>query len=148
MHVHYLHPSFETVDLLPLLNVKMAFPQIKFTVLPHPEASNEDSYAWLVCDSITDVLVNTSPALIHDIQASKISEFCYHRDNRFYIWYKPGQELRGFDAIRELEGYTFMTELHKILGVIRGYDVQCNIAFDGIDVRNSNTSSRCIEKVE
>ncbi|KAG9185799.1 hypothetical protein G6011_07130 [Alternaria panax] len=132
-HVHYLHTQSTTTDILPLLNLKMHFPQLNLAILPDPEDGNECYWIADMCRSISELLVLRSPRFRHDLQAQKVSEFCCHCDGRFYVWYKPGQEPYGFDMALDKEGQEFADETHRILGVEERFGTYCSIAFDGID---------------
>jgi hypothetical protein len=147
-HVYYLHTQSVTTDILPLLNVRMAFPQVQFTVLPDLEDHGEHYWTATMCEYLKKFLVYTSRGLRHDLQASRISEFCCHCDGRFYVWYKPGNEPYGVNMTLDKEGQEFVDETHKMLGVEGSYDIHCGISFDGIDQRNCNNSTcRRVEDV-
>ncbi|KAH6870163.1 hypothetical protein BKA58DRAFT_420770 [Alternaria rosae] len=142
IHVFYLYPPSTNVDILPLLKLKMAFPQTEVTIIPDPAENEEHFYTQLNCEHITHVLENTSPALRHDIRASKISEFCCHHDSRFYLWYKLGHVPHGVDMTLDREGVAFANQIYNMIGVKDMYGIHHGVAFEGIDVRNSNNSSR------
>lgn len=149
IHVYYEYPPSKNVDILPLLELRIMFPQTKVTVIPDFANNDEHFYSQLIIEHIEHFLKNTSPGLTHDIQAFKISEFCCHRHDIFYLWYKPGHEPNGVDMTLDREGEPFATEICRMLGLEDIYSIYCDIAFDGIDVRYSkNSSCRRVEDVE
>ena len=148
--VIYLYPTATNVDILPLLEVKISFPQTEITVIPDPADIEERLYSQYNCELITHILENTSPALRHDVQASKISEICCHEVCRSYLWYKPGHVPHGVDMALDREGQAFtdqMRQLYNMTGFEDWSGGYYDVAFEGIDVRNSNNSSRA-EDVE
>ena len=142
--VIYLYPPTTNVDILPLLEVKIAFPQTEITVIPGP-ADEEHFYPPYVCELITHILENTSPALRHDVQASKISEICCQEDCRSYLWYKPGRVPHGVDMTLDREGQAYMDQMRQLYNMTGfedwsgGYH---DVAFEDTDVRNFTNSSR------
>jgi len=149
-HVIYLYPPSTNVDILPLLKLKMACPQTEVTVIPDPADTEEQFYSQFNCELITHILENTSPALRHDVQAYVISEFCCHHNSRFYLWYKPGHVPHGVDMTFNREGQAFTDQMRRLYNMTSLEDlfgVYLGVAFEGIDVRNSNNSSRA-EDVE
>ena len=148
--VIYRYPPSTNVDILPLLEVKIASPETEVTVIPGPADTEEQFYSQYNCELITEILENTSPALRHDIQASKISELCFHHDGRFYLWYKPGHTPHGVDMTLDREGQAFTDQMRRLCNMPSFEDwsgAYLDVAFEGIDVRNFNNSSRA-EDVE
>jgi hypothetical protein len=138
--IHYLHTQSTATDILPLLNLIVAFPQTKFAVFPDPADEDGQYYIRVICKFISKSFIRPSPGLRYDLRESKISEFC-HCDERFYIWYKPGHTPCGIDMTLDQEGRAFRSQVHRMLGVDYDDEIYCAISFDGIDVRNSNNSS-------
>lgn len=102
-HIHVLVrvPFGVGPDLLPLVKMKVAHPQLQFSVEADPDIYKFPSDISDTCTIVRDFLDVLIPSIVQDVRAMKLTEIYYRFDDYIFVWYKPNATPDGVQRCRD-----------------------------------------------